>query len=36
MGPAVGNLAWSVRTDPPAAAIVRGIVEDVTGGADPV
>jgi len=31
MGSMVGNLAWSVRTDPAAAAIVRGIVEDVTG-----
>ena len=31
MGTTVGNLAWSVRTDPEAAAIVRGIVNDVTG-----
>jgi len=33
MGSTVGNLAWSVRTDPAAAAIVQGIVEDVTGTA---
>jgi len=30
MGSAVGNLAWSVRTVPAAAAIVHGIVADVT------
>ncbi|MGZ4756426.1 MAG: glycosyl hydrolase [Acidimicrobiia bacterium] len=36
MGPTVGNLAWSVRTDPEAAAVVRGIVQDVTARAGSV